>query len=286
MTALYDRSMALTIARIRAGSFNATLPNAIVVRDLRVTFTVDRNLDKQPNTATITVYNLAEATRLELERKPLLIRLDVGYRAGALARLCQGDLRFGWSTQDGADWATSLELDDGGRAYRHARVTRSFRPGVDRRAALKEAIAAAGFKIPKSVEDAKELVGQLAGGLALEGKSSDVIDKLIKPTGLSWSTQDGEMQILRSTDVRADQAVVVSEDTGMVGSPSYAPPDNPGERPVLRGKVLLDPRIIPGGRVAVQSRSIDGIFRVERVRHVGDTHGQDWTTEFEAKPLT
>ena len=58
---------------------------------------------------------------------------------------------------------------------------------------------------------------------------------------------------------------------------------SPGKKPVLPVTKKLDARIKPGGRVIVKSRSIEGMFRVERVVHELDTHGEPWDTQIELK---
>ena len=55
--------------------------------------------------------------------------------------------------------------------------------------------------------------------------------------------------------------------------------------PSLKLRAQLYPSILPGMRIEVRSRDVQGIYRVERVAHTGDTGGGDWQTEIEGKPL-
>ena len=41
---------------------------------------------------------------------------------------------------------------------------------------------------------------------------------------------------------------------------------------------LLNPKIRPGEAVVIQSRDVDGEFRVDTVTHSGSTRGNDWET--------
>lgn len=283
MARLFKRGAAVTLARPVPDKFFGELPNATRVTDLRVVFNIERNLRSEPDTAEIQVYNLTESTRSECERADLFVRLDAGYD-GELQQLFSGDLRYGISRRDGELWETTLQLGDGERAHRFARVNRSYRGGVDTMTALREVARAMDLEVTVSAATAAELRAQYAGGLALFGPARNEIDRLLARHGMTWSIQGGRLVVLRPREVREDQAPVISQDSGMIGSPEYGPPPDKGKPPTLHVRTLLHPGIFPGGRVKVISRSIRGIFRVARVLHHGDTHGDEWVSEVEANP--
>jgi hypothetical protein len=277
MTALFDRRVALTIAKPR-GLLDDTGANAVVVTDLRVEFRVDKSLSSEPNTCSITVYNLAERTRSLLQDKPTLIRLDAGYE-GSMSRLFVGDLVFSESMRTTADWESRLQVADGSRAYK-ARVNRGYARGVQARDALREIAQAMGTSPPRNIEGASELLSSYSAGLVLDGPAHSALTKLLGAHGLEWSIQDGHLQILRPNDVRPDQAVLVSQETGMIGTPEHSAPKENGGKPTLSVQTLLDPRIHPGGRIAL--REPGRLYKVERVSHTGDSHAEAWETHVEA----
>lgn len=292
MARLFGRVAALTIARPLgaatsdpAGFFNQE-SNALVIERQRVRFVVEKSLGSTPNKAVIEVFNLAEITRAEVARTPLHVRLDAGYEDDP-RRVFVGDLRegSGLSRLEVVDWNTKLECADGIRAHRHARHARSYPAGASVREVLGDVAKSMGLKIPRNVEDAKELLDQFVTGTVASGPSAREMDRLLRPRGLGWSVQDGRLQILREGDVRADEAVVIAQDTGMVGSPEWAAPKKKGGKPAIAFRTLLDPRIAPGGRVRLISRAASGDFKVEKVKHTGDTHGPEWFTDVEAKVL-
>jgi len=280
---LYKREVAVTIARPVAGQFFAQQPNAIIVRGLRVQFEVEKTLEAEPNTCRVTITNLAEATRAELQRKPLHIRLDAGYD-GELARLFTGDLRHVEHRYTGVEWESIMEVGDGERAYRHARVSRSFRSGIDTKTVLEETAKSMGLKLPTSAKEAKELTAQFAAGFTLQGPSQREMDRLLAPHGMESSIQDGALQILRKGDVRPGTAIVVSQSTGLIGPVEFGAPSEPGKPPVLSFQMLLNPDLTPGGLIRMQSRAVTGDFKLTRGTHSGDTHGQAWFSAGEAVP--
>jgi len=282
---LINRRVAVTIARLKQNTFFGVLPNAIVVRDLRVKFKVEKSLGEDPNTCAVEIYNFAESTRAEVEHKPLHVRLDAGWGEN-LQRLFTGDLTHASTKRDGnVGWITTLTLAEGGRAYQNARVKSSFAKGTKAKAAIAEIAESMGLKMPTNVNEAKELAEQFVSGVSLTGPSRTQMTKILKGKGFGWSIQNDELQILRRGDVRAETAYLVNQRTGMLGSPALGAPNEPGEAPTLTLKMRLYPALTPGARIKVEAAKINGIFRLSKVTHTGDTRGAEWYTDIEAKQL-
>lgn len=263
------------------------LPNATVIEDLRITFKIEKNLSSEPNTCEMTITNLAAVSRADLEKKPLIVRIDAGYD-GVAKHLFLGDLRWGFSKLDGVNWETTLQMADGDRAYRFARVNRSYKAHTPVVQVIKDIVKTMGLATPSGAElgTAASIDAQFATGGSMQGPARDELARLLAPYGYHFSTQDGKLQILRDEEARADQASVISADNGMIGSPQRAAPDKSGKPQMTTAKMLLYPELTPGQKVQILSKTVNGIFRLERVTHDGDTHSKDtWTTEIEAKPL-
>lgn len=261
------------------------LPNGIEIDKLRIQFQIEKTLDKEPNTCELVITNLAAGTRVDLCKKPLIVRVDAGYEEDGGARhLFAGDLRYGWSKQDGTEWLTTLQLADGSRAFQHARVSRSYKAGTSVLTAVRDAARTMGVLLPKNIEISTELGRSFAAGVQLHGHTRDELTRLLAPFGYSWSIQSGRLVILKDNEVDTTRALVISKDTGMIGSPEFGAPEKDGKSPTLTIRTLLYPQVSPGVMLSVQSDSINGIFRAERVVHSGDSHGEDWYTEIEAKP--
>lgn len=265
--------------------FFETLPNGIEIEKLRVQFKIEKSVDKEPNTCELEITNLAEGTRADLCKKPLIVRIDAGWEEdGGVRHLFGGDLVYGFSKRDGTDWATVLQLADSSRAFQNARANKSFAPGTSVLVAAREAARSMGVALPRNVEADPELQRAFSAGVQLHGSAALELERLLGPYGYSASFQNGRLQILKDDEVFSDRALVISKDTGMLGSPEFGAPEKDGKPPTLTIKSLLYPQITPGGMLSVQSESINGIFRAERVTHTGDSHGEEWQTEIEAKP--
>jgi len=281
---LYKRSAKLVLARPLAGSYVGVQPNAIEITGLRIQFQIEKTLEAEPNSGSIVVTNLAKTTRAEFNRKPLHVTLDAGYD-GNLKRIFTGDLRWVTSTHTPPDWDTKIELGDGERAYKHARVNRSFAPGIDSKAVLAEIADSMGLKMPTSAAEATDLMAQFSTGVTIQGPSAAEMDRILAPHARAWSIQDGSLQILAAAETRVGTAFMVSPDTGLVGAPTMTAPGNSGEPATLAATMLLYPEMLPGSKVEMKSASVAGLFKVRKVTHKGDTHGADWTTTIEGVPL-
>lgn len=258
--------------------------NAIEITDLDISFSIEKSDEDEPNKCELTIYNLAPATRIEIVRKPIHVNLEAGYD-NERRLLFVGDLRYGYSKPSGTQWETRLELGDGDRAYRFGVASRSFRTGTSIRTALEHCAEKMGLVLPRGLYIDTELSDQFQAGMTLSGSASKALTKLLAPYGYRWSIQNGALQVLRDTEVRETEAWIISQDTGMEDSPEWQTSDKPEDPPKLRVRSRLFPQLTPGGKVQIESRAVRGLFRIKRVTHTGESNGQDWTTEIEARPL-
>ena len=281
---LFDRCARVIVHRQDPISLTERRDSFLSITDLRMVFEIAKSVDKEPNTATLTIDNCNAQTRAELQQKPLTVQIEAGY-GGVYRNLFVGNLLFGASTPAGTEWSTHLELVDGGRAYSRARITRAYKVGTELRTVLRDTAKSMGLDVPQALLDTSEFSSQVAAGVSVDGVSRDVLTRLLAPYGYTWSIQDGKLQVLRADQSLANEAWLVNEDNGLIGSPEYSAPENGSRSRTLTFANLLYPELTPGGKVQVESRQINGLHRIKSVKHSGDTYGTEWTTEVEATPL-
>ena len=251
---------------------------------LRVVFSVELTLERDANTVELSVYNLKEETRSRVSQKNIRTTIEAGY-VDNTSVIFDGELDYGSTRRDAADWVTEFQSTDGGDSLRKSRINESLKSGVTLEQALRRAVAATGLGIGNAIEQIRNgnirgTLDSFSGGLVMSGSAQSEITKLLDAAGYGWSVQQGQIQVLGPLDI-VDQDVVnsLSSKTGLIGSPQ------PGEDGMVSARVLLLPDLLPGRRVEIKSEQINGFFRVERVQFTGDTWGQDWYAEIEAKPL-
>lgn len=261
----------------------------IVIQDVRVTglrvvFNVHRSLRPTPNKATVKVYNLAEDTRRRIESLARVrVLLLAGYEHADPFQVFFGDLRRVSSAFDGSSTVTTLEGIDGGQA-RQQRVDRGFAAGTSLTDVIGHTVDALGIGRGNLVSmasrfGAEGFARQLTHGTAVSGRASDELTRLLESTGCEWSIQDQRLQILPRGRALEGEAIRLAAETGLVGSPSISP------QRVVTAQTLMIPELYPGRRVVVESRFVNGAFRVVKTEHSGDTQGNDWYIKLEARPL-
>jgi hypothetical protein len=260
---------------------------------LRAVFVVEKSLNRDPNTATVEIFNLKEANRRVLQEGSELAESDLEYDwplvinagyVGSLGQIFSGDIVTAFSRLDGVDWITTIEAEDGGKKYRSTRINKSFGANTSVATVLNELASALGVGLGNSA--AKFAAGAEQGylnfenGVALSGKVSKLLDKYVTSAGYTWSIQDGQLQILDPSETLMDTITQLDSTTGLVGTPEQ------GEKGIVNVTSLLQPTIIPGRRLNIQSKMIEGEYKATKTIHIGDTEGTEWYTEVEGKPLS
>lgn len=298
---LFDRVAELIVGQ--SGS------KGILIKDLRIAFSIEKTATETLNNSTIDIYNLNPDSRALVETPNNAIILRAGYAQDlGPVTIFVGIVRRCLTVQEGPDNVTRLELDDGLIAYRDSKFSTSFAPGSSGKMVL--ANIASRFNLPvRPLPDMPDK--QYPNGFSFVGKTREAMKKACNYLGLEYSIQNQEIQILKKGGTVKRTAIVLSADSGMIGVPQLEAKTMSEKAAAQRGistndagviktrkestsgaikdrlqvqgykvESLLQPTIEPGGIVQVKSKGIDGeFFRVERVQHTGDTHADDWTTE-------
>lgn len=257
------------------------------VSNLRVKFRIARTLSRTPSSAEIDVYNLSEDSRAQIrsaaETAPggrARVLLLAGYRDEDPHLIFAGALRRVAVRREGQDIITKISSEDG--VPTAPRISRSFRPGTSIDAALNSVLGdSTGLDKGNAGDFKGTLRGRTVGQapLAIRGAVDAALDAVLAETGIDWSVQDGQLQLLERGRAVQMEATVLSSDTGLVGSPQI---DDKGKVKVTS---LMAPGLSPGLLVRVESLLVNDFFKVESATYVGDTDGQEWQVEIEAAPV-
>jgi len=246
------------------------------VSDLRVAFKVTRTLMARAGTCELTISNLTEAHRREITTAPrrrTFVEIQAGYLEGR-STIFRGDLRKAIPAREGADWVVKVTAGDGEHALRTARVGRSFARGTSMGTVVQAIADAMGVGIGNARE---ALRGAQLGsestfpaGTVLFGSAASELTKLCESAGLSWSVQDGNLQVIPLGGSLARTAILLSPDTGMYESPEIV------NRRTITVKAALIPGLVPGQLVVVESSVATGSWRITEAAYAGDTGGAEW----------
>jgi hypothetical protein len=293
--ALFDRRAAITVSRV------TPLKAVRVTTPLRIQFKVEKQPYTPPNTADISITNLSRSTREGMEKFGAEVLLEAGYKGQVNVAdgeehypvVFRGQARTIDHVRKGADWVTRIQCGDGETAYRYATVSKPFAPGTS----LKDVSSFMAEQLRASGIDVRQFVTQLGddkfsfplqqffSGYAAEGNPLQELEKLLAPNGWAVSIQNGELQVIGSSIGTPKPARLISPETGLLGSPEHGSPDKNGLSSILKLSTLLMPQLGPGDLFVLKARDNSGNYRAEKVTHTGDTHGEEWKTEIEARPL-
>jgi hypothetical protein len=278
----WDRACVLTVAPPLPGQYrNAKTQDAMVIKDLRVEFRIDKTPRKEPNTCSLMVYNLNPESRAKLTTKGSRVWLEAGY-TGNTSLIFVGDARYISHVRHSVDWVTKIELGDGARAYAHGRTNQSFKAGTSKGDILRAIAKQTGWNLGNVEDVAAGLAGNLEhNGFVSYGSAAQNMDRILSSQGLRWSVQNGAIQIMPKAGYLAQSAVVLDADHGLVGSPEMGSANSETGKRTLRVKCLLRPELRVGARVALHSAGYDAVFAVKSLKHEGDTWSGPWYSECE-----
>lgn len=251
----------------------------IALKSLDCQFQITKTLKPEPNTCELRIFNLNPTNRQALESAATVpVRVDAGY-LDQVSTIFLGDLRQALTMKDGPDWVTTLTTGDGEKAVRTSRVNISVSKKTTADAVLKQIATALGV-LPGNLNEAaaKLRANQIfTQGTVISGNAAREMTAICKSLGLTWSVQDGKLQILELKKALDGEAILLSAATGLVDSPSV---DNDG---VLSATMLLTPDVFPGRKLVLDSLRLKGQYRIESCRYTGDTQSADWYINVEAK---
>lgn len=270
----FDRSATLLVGQ---GSTGTRL------HGLHIKFDISKDVFATCNVAKVEVYGLSQQTRDSIKRYQTQMQLYAGYvQDGGEMLLFHGQVYTVSHEKQPPEVLTKLGSGDGLAAMRETRLAVAMPPGTTVLAAARQIAGAMGLPLG-TVQDTG---ASFPRGFSFSGMADEGMRRIAAAGGYEHSVQDNSLQMVPRFQSTTQSAVLVSSATGMIGSPEMC--EDGAERlmtiqPFVRWKVrcLLNPRITPARQVSLASEQVSGTFRVQKVRHMGDTHGPEWFSEME-----
>lgn len=240
-----------------------------LIEELRIGFEVTKADDQAINVAKLKIYGLSPDSIAATQRQGATVQLFGGYGA-APGLLFLGDITRSLTTYEDGEVITELESGDLQKA-RPATVRTTFSEAPS----LKESMGVLGEALGAIVDlDALTPTQQDArlpvASLTLSGDVFSQVNRVARLNRLDWTVEDGKLVVMPRGRPTNLPALVVTPDTGLIGSP----------RPVKRGlevKLLLSAEVRLRRILRVQSARYDGWYLVRRVKHAGDS---GWAREY------
>ena len=273
MTLLYRRHIAITVA-------------GLTVTDLRLTFKIERQIDESQNRGIAIIYNLAPENEERVYERAEEITIEAGYPEtqalvfeGFVERVQR--VRDALARQTRCTLVDRMRKGDGGDALGGWTSLTLRGPEPVRTIA---GLIAADIGIPLGPLDAIPADATYTDWV-YSGPGGAALTTLLASVPAVWFEDDGLIRINRprppseSGEPQSDAPhVTVSPDTGLLDRPIETAE---GAEAIM----LLNPRIVIGSRLTLQSTSLSGDYKVVSVRHEGDNwHSQSFRTWVDLRP--
>lgn len=265
----------------------------------RITFDIMKNTISDSKTSQIQVYNLSEDTRkklrslitqnnilLKTSNEQVLAYLYAGYKENTgLELLYIGNVSYITDKVIPPDIVTTIMCSDNVNIFKRATVSLSYKPGTSS-LTIRAAVAKA---LNMEFDDASYFYDiEFAHGFSFVGLARDALDNVSKQTDCNWTTEAGKIRMMPKGKSTNDAVVVVSAETGMINSPEKLESDGTDSdmadaKDGWKVTMLLEPKLLPGRKVEIKSKIINGIYVIDSVEHKGDTTTGDWQSIIETR---
>ena len=285
----FDRVIRLTVGQPGGGG--------VVIENLRMTFDIEKDPTDTTNKCKVKIYNLAPKTRQAVEKDDSVCILEAGYKEDAgLKRIFVGAILHATTRNEGADQITELNLADGQIAVRDSVVSVGYAAGTNGQQIVTDIVGQMGLTLRIGPDVS---FPDYPNGYSFAGYARDALNILCAAAGAEWSIQNNDLQVIMGGGTTGVRALVFSADSGLIGSPERIvkspkkahctdgkrrkrkKKEKPSRQAGWKIETLLAPTVNPGDAVRIESITVKGWFRVESLRHEGDTHGDEWKTKME-----
>lgn len=271
----------------------------IPINGLRVAFSITKSLSRTANSAVIKIWNMSQNHRNQIKDFGDRVTLYAGYEIENGNFAGPSVLFNGNSTAvshffDPPEIVTVLECGEGEYSVNQERIALSYGANTPALTILSGIATEMGliFEGPPPVANVVYRQGYKFAGMGVDALTS-VCNKI----NCQHSIQNrGEvqdyLQVIPVNGTLQTAIIQVNQTNGMQGIPqrfTYKRQALFMETPTTGYKVpvALNPFILPGSRIDLASYHLNfrGPYRVETVRHEGDTFGNSWSSNLETTEI-
>ncbi len=239
--------------------------------EMDIDFTIDFDDEPEVNRGQLTLYNLSQDTSQKIKVAKQAV-INAGYE-GDVGTVMVGridEVRGEWS---GTDSPLILELTDIPEPFNQI-VSKTYKDKIRASQVIRDLISSYGLRIGKLNLPVDV---QYSGGRILNSSLEGIIRELAKDCRAKLHVANGAIFLRPKRD--GDRlAVVLSSDSGLIGTPTRMDEDGQEGYNVA---CLLNHRIRADSIIKLQSREVEGFFRVVRGKH----DGSSFVTELEVVPV-
>lgn len=278
--------------------------SGLELADLAISFVVHHGTYSFPHTADIRIYNLSAPTQKRLGTEFSKVQLLAGY-AGNYGIIFQGAIKQVTIGRESAtDGFTDIFAADGDKLHNFGYVNHTLPAGYDQQQVWAAIGEAAKPYHPTAPLVNKPNANQSPRGKVMYGQLRDYMRDWSNTNEQLVTVDNGVLTALPLLAYKQGDAVVINENTGMVGTPEQTEQG-------ITVACLLNPAISWGTRLQLNNDNIrrklvgnleanrraastasalpipplfpdlstDGFYKALSVDHIGETRGNSWYTQ-------
>ena len=286
---LFDRQVRVAIGEGGGAGFEIGAAAASGI-PLHIKFSFEKADVESPNTGKVTIWNLNKEHVAALEKQDCMVIVRAGYGSN-LPQAFSGTVTHASTTREAADQMTEIEVADSMVELRDTNLSISYAEGTATDVIYSEIAARMGLPFSNS-ENALANPTVLSNGFSYVGSAKNLLKRLVRMDGASWTIQDGILQLTRPGEPISMNCYELNAGSGLIGTPKRvslsasggsgkgtdgAAPGNM-ETAQLGWEVtyLMNLAIGVNSYVHVTSRMVTGYFRVQKVSIEGDNYEGDF----------
>ncbi len=264
---------------------------------LRCTFSIEKAFNHVPWYADLTIWNLAGDTERAIIDSVNLgstVVIEAGYQSGNYGTIWDGEIfQPLFDREDGTDFKLTLHCMNGLGIMISNFCAKTLTKGHDYAGILKEIAKSSRNPIPVGSISQSLHSQKLPRGKVIFGEPKKYIRQMTQDKNCQWFFGEEGLSVFNINEPlpHEDKATVVSPKTGLIGTPQQTQGGiiirtllnplliirNPAMVVKVDNSVIRQTKIDVGQLVSPLDQ--DGYYKIIKVRHIGDTRGNDWYTE-------
>lgn len=260
--------------------------DSVKIDEVRIDFDIEKSDTPENNRAVIRVYNLTKETSAQITEPDGHIMLRAGYKDEATGTIFIGDIAYGTREYVGNDYITTIIAYDARTAVMGGQVSLSYEPGTDALTVAQALLDAIG--LPYKGTDL--IPGEsYAHGYCYIGMASDGLWELLARFSLVYMVQD-EMLYIAEPGKATESTELKLEEGGDLLSLPQSVGDKTGTDDINAESpnrwafgAKLNPELVPGASVSVESSTFNGEVVIRTARSSGSNMDGDFRIDIEAE---
>lgn len=260
----------------------------VITPPIGLSFSVDKSstILRKQDTGQIQIYNLSDETLQKLQGNYPVAVLSVGYQNQANVTILRGEVISVSTQKSGTDKVTTIQIGSGYVDLNHSSVGITIPEGKSVKEVIIAIAQAAG--ITRGVYSGFGIQKKVLYGYPVSGTVNENLTTICKTYHLDFRIDNGILYVHDAdgtTDENYVLAPVVSESSGMIDFPYDTKVDvgrakkSVDNKSGVHFKILLNPILQAGSIVKIESRTINGFYKIMDVRHTGGNRNSNWYSE-------